>query len=486
MNGFVKQEQYDELKQAYEGLKHELEQLKRLIFGNRSERFVHQDLPGQLNLEFDVESSQGIDEQPSETITYTRPKKQKAVARHPLPDHLPRTQMIVEPQEDTTGMKYIGDEMTEVLAKQPSRHYVIQIIRRKYAKADGSGVVIGKMPPRAIEKGIVHDSLLADMIVSKFVDHLPLYRQSKILAREGVQICSSTMSDWMAVCGRLLEPLYETLKKEVLKSDYLQVDESPIKVQDKKKKGTTHRGYQWIYYDVSLKLVLFDYQKGRGREGPRQMLKKYKGYLQTDGYGVYEEFGKIPGITLLGCMAHARRYFEQALDNDHQRASYFLRQVQQLYHIEQTLRDENADWEKRLEIRHRLAVPILEKLKNWLAKEQTKVLPKSAVGKAIHYSLVRWDKLTRYANHGGLEIDNNPIENQIRPLALGRKNYLFAGSHTSAKHIAIFYSILGSCQQHGLNPFEYLYAILAQLPNYPVNKLSDLLPCHVRFEKPTV
>lgn len=206
------------------------------------------------------------------------------------------------------GFKCIGEEVTEVLAKQPSRLFVIKIIRKKYAKADGSGVIITLLPSRSIQKGMAHESLLADMLVSKYADHLPLYRQAKILSREGVKIASSTMSDWVSSCCKLLHPLYDALKQEMLHTEYLQVDESPIKVLDKTKKGSTHRGYYWVYHDVDAGLVCFDYQKGRGREGPADMLQGYQGYLQTDGYGVYDKFEHVEGITLMGCMAHVRRY----------------------------------------------------------------------------------------------------------------------------------------------------------------------------------
>ena len=478
------QNAYHELEQKYELVQHQLDQLKRMIFGSKSERFIPSDVPGQLSLDLDGEKTapKETEQTPSETISYTRKKKNKPT-RQALPDHLPRAQHIIEPQEDTTGMKLIGEEITEVLAKQPSRVFVIQFIRRKYAKADGSGIVIGKLPSRAIEKGLAHETVLADIIVSKYVDHLPLYRQAKIFEREGVSIASSTMSDWVRSCCLLLEPLYEALKKEILLNDYLQVDESPIKVLDKKKKGKTHLGYHWLYLSKDNPLVLFDYQKGRGREGPREMLKNFKGYLQTDGYVVYDEFGKNKDITLLGCMAHARRYFDQAKDNDEVRAQYFLKEIQHLYQLEGALRDQQADWEKRLEARQKIAVPILNSMRQWLEKEQAKVLPKSAIGKAINYSLLRWDKLCGYTQHGGLEIDNNLIENQVRPLALGRKNYLFAGSHRGAKNAAILYSLLGSCKLNGLDPFKYLHAILDKLPDHPVNKISELLPCCVRFEE---
>jgi len=436
-------------------------------------------------LELEGEEKEKEEQQPVETekISYER-KKKRHPGRHPLPEDLPRTQIIIEPDMDTTGMVCIGEEVTEVLAKQPSTFFVIEIIRKKWAKADGSGVVIGKMPSRAIEKSIAHESLLAYILVSKFVDHLPLYRLTQIFQRQGVSIPTSTINDWVRACCRLLLPLYEALKKELLLNEYLQADESPIKVLDKSKKGTTHLGYQWVYLSKDQKLVLFDYRKGRGRDGPRRILKNFSGYLQTDGYGVYEQFGKNPNITLLSCMAHARRYFDQAKENDPQRAAYFLTQVQSLYNLEASLRDQKADWDTRFEARQKLALPILKHIGTWLKTEYPKVLPKSSIGKAIHYSLKRWKLLCRYTEHGGLEIDNNLIENQIRPLALGRKNYLFAGSHQGAKNIAMMYSFFGSCKLNNLDPFQWLFAILDKIPDYPVNKISDLLPCHVHFKKP--
>lgn len=472
-----------ELTGKVDSLQAELAQLKRLIFGSRSERFTAHEVPEQLQLQLGGQPTEAPPVVEEEEITYKRRKKRKQSGRQFLPEHLPRTEMVIEPQEDTSGMKYIGDEVTEVLAKQPSRLFVIRIIRKKYARAGGKGVVIGPMPSRAIEKGLAHESLLADILVSKFVDHQPLYRQAKILAREKVNIASSTMSDWVAASCRLLKPLYQALRKEVVKNEYLQADESPIPVLDKSKKKRTHRGYQWLYYAKDANLVVFDYQKGRGRDGPREFLKDFSGYLQTDGYSVYDEFGKNKDITLICCMAHARRYFDKALDNDPERAKYFLKEVQQLYVLEKALREQKADWDKRLETRQALAIPVLDGLKEWLEEHYPNVPPKSPIGIAIAYSLKRWDKLCHYTTHGGLEIDNNLIENQVRPLALGRKNYLFAGSHKGAENAAIIYSLVGSCKLNGLDPFQYLYAILTKLPDYPVNKISDLLPCNVRFEE---
>lgn len=461
-------------------LKNRLAKLERMVFGNKSEKFTSPD--NQLSLPFEQEQPAIATDPEHETITYKR-KKKKHPGRHALPEHLPRKQVIIEPTEDVSGLKCIGEEITEILCRVPGTTFVLQYVRKKYEKSTGDGILIGELPSRALPKSIAHETLLADMLVKKYVDHLPLYRQAQQYKREGVILASSTMSDWVNNTCKLLEPLYNELIKEIKSCDYLQADESPIQVLDKTKKGKSHRGYQWVYLMGDQSLVLFDYQKGRGRDGPRQILEKFQGYLQTDGYVVYDNYSKKPGVTLIGCMAHARRYFEQALDSDKQRASHVLSELQLVYQIERQIKEQHYDWDKTKQARQQLAKPSLENLHQYLIKASKEVLPKSPIGKAIHYSLVRWDKLTHYLGHGGLHIDNNKIENMIRPLALGRKNYLFAGSHQGATNAAIIYSLVGSCKLNDLNPYEYLFAVLDKLPDYPVNKLADLLPCYLRFEK---
>ncbi len=479
-------------------LKDELSWLKKQLFSQKRER-IEAENPGQLTLELGVQSQPATPEPAGEqAISYTRKASRKHPGRHPLPAHLERVEMIIEPDEDTTGLVCMGEEITEVLAKNPARNYVIRYRRLKYLRKDGEGMLIGKLPSRAIEKGIAHESMLADMLVSKYVDHQPLYRQAQMLRREGIDIPSSTFSDWAEACARLLEPLYEALKKEVTtEAAYLQVDESPIQVLDSPEKasqsnskpgkitgGNSHRGYQWVYLDVDANLVLFDYQKGRGREGPAQLLRSFKGYLQTDGYAVYEQYDTHPDITLLGCMAHARRYFVKAQANDPQRAGYFLDQVRRLYDLERHLKDNQASADEILSLRQLEAKPILQALAHWLARESANVLPQSAIGKAIHYAHTRWEKICRYILDGNFRIDNNLIENRIRPLALGRKNWLFAGSHHAAQNTAIFYSILSSAILNGHNPFQYLFSILTQLPDHPINRIHELLPHRVSFQKP--
>jgi transposase len=270
--------------------------------------------------------------------------------------------------------------------------------------------------------------------------------------------------------------LYDVLKKEVLSQDYLQADETPIAVMDKDKQGATHQGYHWVYHAPGIKMVLFDYRPGRGRDGPREILKNFRGHLQADGYNAYKIFDNKP-ITLLNCMAHARRKFEQALDNDKVRAEHVLQQMQKLYAIERKAREENHNHAQRYELRQVESVTVLQSLHDWFKENLRQVLPKSLIGEAISYSLGRWAKLSLYITDGKLEIDNNLVENVIRPVALGRKNYLFAGSHEAAQRSAMLYSFMGTCKLRGVEPLQWLKTTLTKLPDHKANRLHELLPC---------
>jgi hypothetical protein len=256
----------------------------------------------------------------------------------------------------------------------------------------------------------------------------------------------------------------------------LHADETIIKVLDSDKKGATHQGYYWVYQCHDKKLVLFDYRTGRGREGPQSILANYKGYLQTDGYQVYDEFADQGGITLLNCMAHARRKFHDALSNDKDRASHVLSEMQKLYAIERHLSETKIVGVDKIEYRKQNAIPILKELGLWMQKTYPQVLPSTAIGKAIAYSLSRWDKLSLYATTDILGIDNNPVENSIRPVTVGRKNYLFAGSHPAAQRAAMFYSLLATCKNYQVNPYHWLHDILNRIADHPINRIKELLP----------
>ncbi len=459
----------------------QIDQLTRLLFGVKRERFISNENHDQMELPFDVEQTKPGPEK-TEEISYTRKKKERKnhPGRLPLPDHLPVEEIIIEPKEDTSGMKCIGKEVTDQLELVPAKLFIKRYIRPKYIKPEDNGSlnykgVIAELPVFPIEKGIAGSGLLAQIMVDKYVDHLPIYRQVQRFARENVSIPSNTINGWQDAISRLLAPLFEKQKQLVLGQGYLQVDETPIKVLDKKLKGKCHQGYYWVYNSPIQNAVLFDYRKGRGREGPKQMLKDFKGYLQSDGYSVYDWFGKKEHITLLNCWAHARRYFEKALNYD-KTAKGVLLEIQKLYAIERFAKNMGLSTGERKEIRLEHSLPILNELSKWMAGNLSKHLPKSPMGEALRYTIPRWDNLISYLYDGTLEIDNNLVENAIRPNALGRKNYLFAGSHQSAQRAAMFYSFFGTCRRNDINPFEWLKDVLDRIPEHKANKLNELLP----------
>ena len=466
--------------EKFSSMKFELSQLKRLIYGSKRERFVSGAEDGQMSLPFDVEAvSQKENSEPTteEVSSFKRRKRKNHPGRLALPDHLPVEEIIIEPEEDVTGLKCIGHEVTDELEYQQAILKINRFKRPKYAKEDNEGVICGDLPSRPIDKGIAGPGLLSQILVSKYVYHLPFYRQSQRFKTEHqIDIPRSTMGGWQGSIANLLRLLYEEQKRQVLGQGYLEVDETPIQVLDPKKKGKTHRGYYWVYYSPIQRMVLFDYQEGRGREGPRKLLSDFKGYLQTDGYKVYDWFGKQKDITLLSCMAHARRMFEKSLGDDKKRAEYAMTEIQKLYHIERRARQQGLSAEQRHKLRLDESLSILNELGKWMAAQARTTLPKSPFGKALVYSVSRWDNLMNYLRDGYLEIDNNLVENSIRPTALGKKNYLFAGSHAGAKSAAMFYSFFASCKHNNIDPYTWLKKVLEIIPDYPANKLSDLLP----------
>ena len=476
-----KQSRIDTLTSHVDTLEFQIAQLKRLLFGAKRERFIPANNPQQLALPFEVETLEEIPQ--TEKIEYTREKtKKKHPGRIALPDHLPVEEIILEPEEDTTELECIGQEVTDKLELVPAKLFIKRYIRPKYIRTSKDGLssrgIIAELPSFAIGKGIAGESLLAQVMVDKFVDHLPTYRQVERFKRAGIRIPYATITGWQAKVCELLTPLYEVLKHRVLSQGYLQVDETPIGVLDKNKSGRTHKGYHWVYHSPLERVVLFDYHASRSREGPTELLKNFKGYLQTDGYLAYESFGKHNNITLLSCMAHARRGFEKALDYDKDKAQYAMELFQRLYAIERYAKENQFDHQQRYDLRLERALPICNELGKWIANEYKDVLPKSVLGKAMTYCLNRWDNLIAYLHDGALEIDNNLVENAIRPVALGRKNYLFAGSHKAAQNAAMIYSFFATCKKHNIEPYAWLNHVLLVIQDYKVSKLTELLPQH--------
>lgn len=477
-----KDEQIARLNYQIASLTHQLNALNKAVFGSKHERFVPATNPAQLALDIQAEAIAQVSVTGEKKIEYTRPSttvtenKKEHPGRTKLPEHLERRETIIEPAEDVSLCKKIGEEVTEELEYEPGKLYVNRIVRPKYAKPDNGGIVTAPMIERPLPKAIAGPALLANITTEKYVDHIPLHRQRERFIREGITIAYSTITGWLSDTCALITPLYEALKKLVLQSNYLHADESPIRVLDKNKKGATHRGYFWVYQNSVERLVLFDYREGRGREGPEEILKDFKGYLQTDGYPLYDYFKQQQGITVLHCMAHARRMFFEALENDPGRAQYALQQFGLLYDIERKAKSETLDSDQRMQLRQREAVPVLQTFGQWIKQEYVKVPPKSAIAKALGYSIGRWDELKVYTTNGKLNIDNNPVENSIRPLAVGRKNYLFAGSHEAAKRSAMLYSLLGTCKLHTVNPMVWLTDVLKRINAHPINQIQDLLP----------
>jgi len=467
------------LKSEVTYLKFQLAELKRMIFGAKSERHVTEGSNQPTLFELPQEE---VVERPTEEITYTR-KKPLAEKKHPLrlelPSHLERRDEIIEPEEVPEHAKKIGEAITEVIEYEPASAYVRRIIRPKYIveqNDEETRIVIAPLPSLPIPKGNAGPSMLSHILISKFVDHLPFYRQVQMFKRQDLNIAESTIGGWFSATCNLLSPLYDALKNKVLSSDYLMADETPIPVLTKDKPGSTHKGYHWVYYDPVHRLVLFDYRQSRGREGPDELLKNFAGYLQTDGYAAYEHFEKHKEITLLACMAHARRKFEHASENNPTMAQKALRMFRDLYEIEEKARSLKLPPDQIRELRQVESRPILDKMEQWMKEQIVETVPRSAIGMAFAYTLSLWPRLVRYIEDGRFQIDNNLIENSIRPVALGRKNYLFAGSHQAAQHAAMIYSFLGNCKINGIEPFQYLTHTLSVIPDYLASQLHTLLP----------
>lgn len=460
-----------------------IEQLKRIAFGSRSERFKKQPVDeSQLSLSFeelDKQNENSTDKTVKEVVSYTRKKASNHKGRNKLPENLSTQEIIIEPKESTEGLKKIGEERTEILEYTPAQFFKIILIRPKYEKPNQEGVLIADMPSRPIEKCLAGNQLLTSILVNKYVDHLPLYRQREIFKRADIEIAPSTIDTWVQKLGTLLTPLYDSMVNVIKNDHYLQADETPTRVLDKDKKGKAHKGYYWVYHSPLKRMVVFDYQKGRDKDAPKKILDEFEGYLQTDGYQSYTQFKNKEEVTHLACWAHARRYFEKALDQDRIRAEFAMECIQKLYAIEREIAELKPEEKKK--VRLKKSLPIINTFGEWIANESKQVLPKSLIGKAFQYAVNLWDSLQAYLYNGKLQIDNNAIENSIRPNALGRKNYMFAGSHNGAQRTAMFYSFFGTCKIHGVDPMKWLNVVLEKIADQKVKELHKLFPQNLKL-----
>lgn len=484
-------------KEAAEGMKKgwQLEDLQRMIFGRRSERFVPASpvnaATTQLTLGKDFEplaDEVAVPAPSTTTVTTasemvkvpTSRKNKRHVAhqgRNALSPLFPRVEQVHMPTDDVTGCRKIGEVVSERYEYEPGKIYVLRDIRPQFEKPGGEGVMVAPMPAYIIEKGIAGPGLLAHMHVEKYTYHMPYYRQLQRFERAGVCLAASTVNDGEVYCAIYLKLLYELMQKMMLRSTYLQCDETTIRVCNDIGKGKTHKGYYWVVYAPQEKLVLFEYHNGRGQEVPRKMLQGFEGHLQTDAYAsYYAVFKDDPRVTLMCCLVHARRKFEKALKHDAVRATHILEEIKILYALERRAKEEALDAAQILALRKQLAVPILERIKTWLDEHISLTISSTPIYDAIGYTLKIWDRLMVYTTDGRLLPDTNLVENALRPVTLGRKNYMFSGNEEGAQRGAMYYSFVETCKKNNIDPYTWLKDFYTRIPAHPINRLHEFLP----------
>ncbi len=482
------------LDQAIIKLKQQIEMLQRKIWGKSSERYINND-PLQRKLDFEgldlleeekeLATSAKEEIEKYKNIRVVEVKEKEHPVRKPLPESLPREETHIYPENiNPENWTELTPEITEVLEREPSRWYVRRIIRHKYAlkgksKDQEKQIITAPMPALPIAKSYAGASVLADIIIDKYVNHLPFYRQIQMFRQQGISIAPATINGWFQNVADLMRPAYYRLMELVLASDYIQSDETTIPIINNEKQ-TTIKGYIWMIRAVMGNLVFFHYDHGsRAQKVALQLFKDYQGVIQTDGYAVYDIYENKKGVLPIGCWAHARRKFEEALSEDKARASYALEQIGLLYDVERQADQQQLSFEERADLRSRLSYPIMVVFEKWLLNEYPRVLPKGRIGKAIRYTYNIYHKLTRYHLDGRLKIDNNLGENAIRPIALGRKNWLFCGNDDAAENAAIMYSMLGCCKAHEVNFRDWLVYFLDNIHKYDNDyskDLAELLP----------
>jgi transposase len=474
-------------------MQHQLERLLRQRFGRSSEKID----PDQLllfaaDILAEPDATQATEPQPGPaddappTPALAAKPRRKGHGRKPLPAHLERRRVVHDvPADELTcpdcGARRdaFGEEIREQLDYIPASLVVIQHVRPKYAcKACQANVIIADRLPEPIEKGLPGPGLLAWVIVSKYADHLPLYRQEGILAREGVAISRQTMCGWMARCAELLKPIYDAMVKAVLQSKAIQTDDTPVDVLDPGREGT-RTGRIWIAIgDRDHRYWVYDFTPDRSGDGPARFFKDYQGYLQADAYTGYDSRFKEGKVIEVGCWAHARRKFYEARTTDPQRAHRALAYIRRLYDVEADAKAAKLDDDARRALRQERSVPILGELFAWLEGVRGRVLPKSPMGEAIGYALNQKAALLRYTEQGFLEIDNNASERGEKTIAIGRKNWLFFGSEGGGATAAILFSLTETCKRLGVEPWAYLRDVLDRVSTHPASRIDELLPDH--------
>ena len=465
-----------------ERLRHQVDQLARRLYGRKTERVD----PNQAELDLGADPQHTAEDEGSripgtaEESESTRERTRRG--RKKLPTDLPRTRIVLEPDSKDLicpccegEKRRIGSDITEELEYEPAVLYIKEYERPKYAcPRCEHGVVQAALPARPIEKGRPGPGLLAHVVVSKYSEHMPLYRQETVFPRSGVEISRRTLCDWVRAVADLGEPIVGFMKKEsVLTSKVIHSDDTRITVQDPSHPGGSRAGYLWVYGGDHEDLV-YDFTPSRSRDGPLAFLGDYAGYLQADAYSGYDEVFKTGRVIEVGCWAHARRYFFEAVKTALEPATELLAQIRRLYAVERAAKDLDAT--TRRELRQEKSDPILKQIQETLEDIARRHLPKSPMGAAIGYARRQWRALTRYTEDGDLAIDNNASERALRMVAVGRKNWLFAGSDAGGHRAAILYSLIATCKRIDIDPFAYLRDVIARVSTHPMRRISELTP----------
>jgi transposase len=439
-----------------------------------------------LELEPGVSAAEVEAETQREQLELPLKKARKHPGRQQLPLELPRVEQIVActAQQGVCGRcgqktVVIGYESAEQLDVEPAKYFVRVTKREKRAckACEEQGVQCAPLPVRIIEKGVASDRVVIDTILSKYADHVPLYRQSAILEREtGIELSRATLDGWVMRVGELLRPITAAMGQQLLSGTYIQADETIVGVQMHDGRGKNHQAYLWQYSRPGA-AVVFDFRMGREREGPKRFLGNFAGILQSDGYGAYDHVGG-PGLLHAACWAHARRKFFEAvkLNPKDQTSIRIVAQMDELFAIDAQAREENLSQSDRSVRRLENATPLLEQIKRAIEVARAEALPKSALAKACNYTLTLWPRLTRFLDHPQLELSNNWVENSMRPVALGRKNWIHIGSQEAGPRVAAILSIVETCRRQKIAVRHYLASILPGLANFPINRVAELTP----------
>ena len=484
---------FDSLSARAAELERRLQWFKKQFFGAKSERrstASADTLTGDLFGELVEATPEEVREELTEPCA--KPRRHRR-GRKPLSAALPRREIVhdVAPQDKVCACcgrekARIGEDVTEQLEVIPAQVYVARHVRPKYACSScKDGVAQAALPPQPVSRASVGPGFLAWLIVSKYGDHLPLCRLERIFARHGCEVTRAKMSDWLMTLADLLKPLVRALMKEVREAGLLQADETSMRLLLRELAKNIQQAWVWVYVgSEAAPYTIFDFRPSRGRDGPRKMLEGFEGTLQCDGYAAYDGVG-VPGkVRRAGCWAHVRRGFIEAEEGGDRRATQAIALIRRLFDVErewkerrEAERKEGRDlsFETRRDLRRERSAHVVEALRSWMA-DRFDVLPKSPLGDAVSYTQNQWPTLTVFLDDGRVELDNNAAERALRPIAVGRKNWLFAGSERGGRAAATFFTLIESARRNGRNPFEYLRDVLERLPSHPINRIEDLLP----------